>query len=242
MPNSTVYWRPWTIGRWVWLTYGDLTHQWLPSTQTWTPRSVLCRPPNLPLHNSRLQVWQLTYLDHESMVHVLGLQLWGEIRIPQVLGSNTKTSSLSYLARGAHRQPLTPLKDAQSKFKYTEAKPRCTCLPPSQYCRRVGGKGTECNFSAMLTSHSLIISREVLILTLSIFNALKVCISWYSLAKGLMSEAMIYKDHVIHYSPCALGSVQRNTSLGTVFPRTLPRESIGNTPSRRNIDNAPAMM
>ena len=30
-------------------------------------------------------------------------------------------------------------------------------------------------------SHSLIISREVLILTLSIFNTLNVCISWYSL-------------------------------------------------------------
>ena len=130
-PNSTVHCRPWTIGRWVWLTYGDLTHQWLPSTQTWTPRSVFCRPPSLPLHDSRLQVWQLTYLDHESMVHVLGLQLWGEIRIPEVLGSNTKTSSLSYLARGTLRPPLTPLKDAQSKFKYTQAKPRCTCLPPS---------------------------------------------------------------------------------------------------------------
>ena len=91
-------------------------------------------------------------------------------------------------------------------------------------------------------AHSLIISREVLILTLSIFNALKVCISWYSLATGLKSEATTYKDHVIRYSPCALGSVQRNTSLGTVFPRTLPRESIGNTSSRGNIDNAPAMM
>ena len=90
--------------------------------------------------------------------------------------------------------------------------------------------------------HSLIISREVLILTLSIFNALKVCISWYSLATGLISEAMTYKDHIIQYSPCALGSVRRNTSLGTVFPRTLPRESIGNTSSRGNIDNAPAMM
>ena len=74
--------------------------------------------------------------------------------------------------------------------------------------------------------HSLIISREVLILTLSIFNALKVCISWYSLATELISEAMTYKDHIIQYSPCALGSVQRNTSLGTVFPRTLPRDSI----------------
>ena len=90
--------------------------------------------------------------------------------------------------------------------------------------------------------HSLIISREVLILTLSIFNALKVCISWYSLATELISEAMTYKDHIIQYSPCALGSVQRNTSLGIVFPRTLPRESIGNTSSRGNIDNAPAMM
>ena len=28
------------------------------------------------------------------MVRVLGLQLWGEIRIPEVLGSNTQTSSL----------------------------------------------------------------------------------------------------------------------------------------------------
>ena len=28
------------------------------------------------------------------MVQVLGLRLWGEIRIPQVLGSNTQTSSL----------------------------------------------------------------------------------------------------------------------------------------------------
>ena len=54
-------------------------------------------------------------------------------------------------------------------------------------------------------THSLIISREVLILTLSIFNALKVCISWYSLATGLISEAMIYEDHIIQYSPCALG-------------------------------------
>ena len=90
--------------------------------------------------------------------------------------------------------------------------------------------------------HSLIISREVLILTLSIFNALKVCISWYSLATGLKSEATTYQDHIIRYSPCALGSVQRNTSLGTVFPRTLPRESIGNTSSRGNIGNAPAMM
>ena len=28
---------------------------------------------------------------------------------------------------------------------------------------------------------------------------------------------------VIQYSPCTLGRVQGNTSLGTVFPRTLPR-------------------
>ena len=48
--------------------------------------------------------------------------------------------------------------------------------------------------------------------------------------------------HIIQYTPCALGSVQGNTSLGTVFPRTLPRENIGNTSSRENIYNAPAMM
>ena len=40
------------------------------------------------------------------------------------------------------------------------------------------------------------------------------------------------RDQNIQYSPCALGSVQGNTSLGTVFPRTLPRENIGNTSSR----------
>ena len=43
-PTSTVPRRPWTSGRWVWLTYGDLTYQWLPSIQTWTPMSVFCRP------------------------------------------------------------------------------------------------------------------------------------------------------------------------------------------------------
>ena len=112
--------------------------------ETWHTRDCLpprpellglyCADPQIYLcttQDSKSDSWQLTYLDHESMVHVLGLQLWGEIRIPEVLGSNTKTSSLSYLARGALRPPLTPLKDAQSKFKYTQAKPRCTCLPPS---------------------------------------------------------------------------------------------------------------
>ena len=31
MPNSTGHCRPWTLGRWVSLTYRDLTYQWLPS-------------------------------------------------------------------------------------------------------------------------------------------------------------------------------------------------------------------
>ena len=84
----------------------------------------------------------------------------------------------------------------------------------------------------MTIMHSLIICWEVLILTLSIFNALYGCISWYSLATGLISEDIIHRDHIIQYSPCALGSVQRNTSLGTVFPRTLPWANIGNTSSR----------
>ena len=88
------------------------------------------------------------------------------------------------------------------------------------------------NSSGGITLHSLIISREVLILTLSIFNALQGCISWYSLSTGLISEDMIHRDHNIQYTPCALGSVRRNTALGTVFPRTLPRASIRNTSSR----------
>ena len=37
-----------------------------------------------------------------------------------------------------------------------------------------------------IDGQSLIISREVLILTLSMFNALQVCISWYSLATALV--------------------------------------------------------
>ena len=80
--------------------------------------------------------------------------------------------------------------------------------------------------------HSLIIDRDVLILTLSIFKALWGCISWYSLAIGLISDDMIYRDHIIQYTPCALGRVQGNTSLGTVFPRTLPRANTRDTSSR----------
>ena len=73
-PNSTGQCRPWTLGRWVWLTYGDLAYQWLTSIQTWTPRSVFCRPQSLGLWVSA------SGTDHESMVHVLRLQLWGEVR------------------------------------------------------------------------------------------------------------------------------------------------------------------
>ena len=48
---------------------------------------------------------------------------------------------------------------------------------------------------------------------------------------GILSE-MIFKDHIIQYTPCSLGSVQGNTSLGTVFLDTLPRGNIRNTSSR----------
>ena len=37
---------------------------------------------------------------------------------------------------------------------------------------------------------------------------------------------MIHSDHNIQYSPCALGSVQRNTALGTVFLHSLGRISL----------------
>ena len=82
-------------------------------------------------------------------------------------------------------------------------------------------------------SHSLIIIREVLILPLSIFNHLKVFISWYSLATGLILSIllndMIYNDHVMQYTPC---SVRRNTALGIIFLDTPPRANIRNTSSR----------
>ena len=61
------------------------------------------------------------------------------------------------------------------------------------------------------TTHSLIISREVLILTLSIFNALNVCISWYSLCPRECTEKYFPRECI---------------------SRTLPRENIGNTSSR----------
>ena len=48
---------------------------------------------------------------------------------------------------------------------------------------------------------------------------------------GILSE-MIFKDHIIQYTPCSLGSVQGNTSLGTVFLDTLPRGNNRNTSSR----------
>ena len=58
---------------------------------------------------------------------------------------------------------------------------------------------------------------------------------------GILSE-MIFKDHIIQYTPCSLGSVLENTALGTVFSDTLPIGNIRNTSSRGNILIAPAMM
>ena len=48
---------------------------------------------------------------------------------------------------------------------------------------------------------------------------------------GILSE-MIFKDHIIQYTPCSLGSVLENTALGTVFSDTLPIGNIRNTSSR----------
>ena len=52
------------------------------------------------------------------------------------------------------------------------------------------------------------------------------------LATGMISNDMISRDHIIHYTPCSLGSVLSNTAPGTVFPDTLPRANIRNTPLR----------
>ena len=73
--------------------------------------------------------------------------------------------------------------------------------------------------------HSLMIIREVLILTLSIFNihrAVWMC----SVATGPIANDMIFRDHIIQYIPCSLGSVLGNIAQGTVFLDTLPRANI----------------
>ena len=70
--------------------------------------------------------------------------------------------------------------------------------------------------------HSLIIIREVLILTLSIFIALKGCISWYSPASRMILNEMVVTDHILQYTPCSLGSI--------LYPYTAERRDVlGNT-------------
>ena len=44
----------------------------------------------------------------------------------------------------------------------------------------------------------------------------------YSLA-GMISNHMIYRDHISQYTTCFPESVLENTSLGAVFTNTLPR-------------------
>ena len=43
---------------------------------------------------------------------------------------------------------------------------------------------------------------------------------------------MIFKDHIIQYTPCSLGSVLEYTALGIVFSDTLPIGNNRNTSSR----------
>ena len=50
---------------------------------------------------------------------------------------------------------------------------------------------------------NFIIIREVLISTLSIFIPLQQCISWYPLATGVILNDLIYRDHIIQYTPCS---------------------------------------
>ena len=95
-------------------------------------------------------------------------------------------------------------------------------------------------FPSSFNGHSFIIIREVLILTLSIFIPMKRCISLYPRATGMLLNEMINRDHNIQSHPCYL--IGPILSLGTVFPRTLPREDTGTHPHAENIDNVPAMM
>ena len=59
------------------------------------------------------------------------------------------------------------------------------------------------HFSQIGRRHSFIIIREILILTLSIFIALQGCISLYPLGTGVILNDMIYRDHIIQYTPCS---------------------------------------
>ena len=51
---------------------------------------------------------------------------------------------------------------------------------------------------------------------------------------GMLSD-MIFKDHIIQFTPLSLGSVLENTALGTVFSDTLPIGNIRNTSSALEI-------
>ena len=90
--------------------------------------------------------------------------------------------------------------------------------------------------------HSFIIIMEVLILTLSIFITLKRCISSYPRATGMILNKMIDIDHNFQSHPCSQGVYGSILSLGTVFPRTLPREDTGTHPRAENIVNVPAVI
>ena len=70
------------------------------------------------------------------------------------------------------------------------------------------------------TIHSGIIIRDVLILTLWIFTTLLTVGMYVLVFTGNRDD--IFRYHNIQYTPCSLGSVLRNTALGTVLLDTLP--------------------
>ena len=83
--------------------------------------------------------------------------------------------------------------------------------------------------------HSIIISREVLILTLSIFNihrTLGVYFLVFPGNRGTMVNEMVSRDHIIQYTPCTLMSVFENIALGTVFLDALSKVNIRHTSSQ----------
>ena len=45
---------------------------------------------------------------------------------------------------------------------------------------------------------------------------------------------LIFRDHIIQYTPCSVGSVLGNTAQGTVFLDTL-RDSLANTGTRQTM-------
>ena len=67
-------------------------------------------------------------------------------------------------------------------------------------------------------------------------------VGMYSLAIGMILNDVIFRDDIIQYTPCSLGSLLGITAQGTAFLDTLLGQISVTHPGTESIDNAPAMM